>query len=198
MTFIIYALPRSRTAWMAHWLNGGATVASVCHDLAPRCASMRDFFAQFNSGMVGTVETAAIIGWRVIQEVKPGLKVAVIRRPVAEVINSLARFDIHNNAELYHRAALLDEVSALPGVLTLNWDALSDLDSARLLWGHLRGEGFDPEYWDRCCDVNIQINVYQMQRYLATNHSRVAELRTSVITAQNVLAAGGDLCQALN
>lgn len=193
--FIVYCLPRSRSSWMTYWL--GEVSGTVGHDVAARCESIWQFGHQWDQGLVGTIETAAVLGWRVIREMRPELKIGVVRRPVSEVIASLAKFGIHNDQEILRRDSVLDEISRWPDVMSIGWKDLSDQTIAGRFWSHLRGDDFDPVRWDEFCQTNIQVNVLEMKRYVETHQMQLSKLKSSVAQANGILAEGGDLGQML-
>lgn len=106
--FVVFALPRSRTAWLAHWLH--AFEHPVGHDIAIECDWATDFARSFAYGMRGTVETGAIEGWRELAKAFPQGRFLTVRRPLAEVRESLASFGIEADAELAERDAKLDAI----------------------------------------------------------------------------------------
>ena len=113
--FIVVSLPRSRSAWMAHFLAFGGRYA-VGHDTLVECNSIAQFISGFRL-MAGTCETGAVLGWRIIRQVMPEVKLVTVRRPVHEVAASFARFGIPvDEKELEARAGAEREAfSALKG-----------------------------------------------------------------------------------
>lgn len=86
--FVVFALPRSRTAWLAHYLGYRGTYA-VGHDIAIECQQLDDFTNSYKFGMVGTVETGAIVAWRLLRHKMPQLRMMVMYRPLGEIIDSI-------------------------------------------------------------------------------------------------------------
>src|SRR5258708_1648369 len=121
--FIIFSLPRSRSAWLTHFLS--YPPKKVGHDVIVYCDTVADFVRMFSDGMDGTCETAAVLGHRLIQHLMPGVKFATVRRPLSQVRVSLAAFGLAAPmGELEARDALLDQVEALPGTMALQYDEL--------------------------------------------------------------------------
>src|ERR1700743_833304 len=103
--FVVFALPRSRTAWLAHWLS---LQQDVGHDISILCDSPEDFFRQFAEGkMRGCVETAAIDAWRLIRARMPEARFVTIRRPLGAVRVSLLKFGLDPGPELELRDSML-------------------------------------------------------------------------------------------
>src|SRR6516164_4163660 len=100
MAFIIYCLPRSRSAWMARYLNYPFTVPlqPVAHDVAPLCKSIEGFLKAYKEeNMWGSIELGGMIGWQVIRKEMPELKTVVVRKPLQEVYDSLVMLGYRPN-----------------------------------------------------------------------------------------------------
>lgn len=186
MTFIVFALPRSRTAWTARYLSYDSRVG---HDIATECATPDDFFMKLapeaelhgEVPLDGIVETAAMLGWRLIRERLPDARFAVIRRRVCEVERSLSQFGIEAvPGELIDRAEMLNEISEHPGVLTIQYDDLCQVETRRNLFEHCLQRSW-VESWDRTWAWrNIQIDVHARMKYLADNRARIEALKAQL------------------
>lgn len=181
--FIIFGLPRSRTAWLAQFLSYGGKF-NVGHDTAVECGSLADFFAPFENGLDGTVETGAMLGWRVIRHAMPKAKMIVVRRAVDQVAESLQRHGVPVvEGELDRRAAMLDELSAAPGVETVSYDDLGSSNGAcETACGVMREcLGFaDAVWWRDMHSKNVQIDLAARVHRLRANASRIEALKTEV------------------
>jgi hypothetical protein len=183
MTFIVFALPRSRTAWTREYLRYPISGNwRVGHDIAATCSTPNDFFNKFDGEMIGAVETAAMLGWRLIRERMPEAKFAVIRRPVSEVERSLSQFGIEAKmGELIARASMLNEISGHPGVLTVQFDDLCQARTRAVLFEHCLQIPWD-EAWDReMAWRNVQIDVHARMKYLADNQARIEGLKAQLL-----------------
>lgn len=177
--FIVFALPRSRTAWVAYYLAQNKRL--VGHDIGIWCKNPEDFFANFEAGMVGTVETGAMIGWGLIKERLPHARFAVIRRPVDGVKRSLGQFGIIPNAgEMEARDRMLDEISAYPGVLSVTFSGMYEAQARGALYEHCLQEPYDGLWDAEIAGRNIQIDVFERMRRLAENQVGIAELKASL------------------
>src|SRR5258706_14140274 len=144
--FIILTLPRSRSAWLAHFLS--YPPATCGHDVAVSCESISDFLCQFDCGMSGTVETGAVVAWRLIRHRLPKAKIVTIRRPIGEVRTSLAKLGIYPvEGELESRSAMLDMLSVEPSVHSLDFRDLDDPDCCGRLFEHCLEMEFDHQWW---------------------------------------------------
>lgn len=152
MSFIVFTLPRSRSAWLSHLLSCG-------HDTALDSKSVADFLDRVDS-RGGTVETGAIVGAHVIRELRPDINVAVIKRPVSEVMASLASIGIiPARGEIEHRAKLLDELARQVDVLALDWTALDDFEACDLLMQFCLGAPCPRGRFEHYSQFNIQLNI---------------------------------------
>lgn len=160
--FVIFGLPRSRTAWLAHWL--AASSRWVGHDIGIECHSMGDFAEPFEHGMSGTVETGSMIAWQEIREMLDPAMV-VVKRPVWQVLHSMSRLGFRPEGlveEMLKRDALLDEISAQAGTLTVPFDELKNHVVAKRLWEHcLPGVKWEPRWYALENGLNIQIDIGQ-------------------------------------
>jgi len=176
--FIVFSLPRSRSAWIARFLSYGGKTCG--HDLATRCGTMAEFRAMFDRDYAGTAETGAVVGWQAIRRLLPEARIAVVRRPVAEVHGSLARFGLGSPLlmdELRERDAMLDQVARLRGVKSYSFADLNGIDACRDLFEHCLGEPFDWEWWERWANRNVQVDVAERVKFLADNRERIEALK---------------------
>src|SRR5580693_982148 len=85
--FIIFALPRSRTAWLSKFLSYGKWFCH--HEHAIRLRSIEDFKAALAQRYTGFAETAAGPAWHLIRHFRPDVRAVVVRRPVEETIAAM-------------------------------------------------------------------------------------------------------------
>lgn len=177
--FIILALPRSRTAWLAHFLSYGGK--KVGHDIAIECKSVADFQRAFDEGMDGTVETGAVLGWRLMRHLMPGVKLVTVRRDPRDVIKSLAKFGLPvDNREICHRDAMLDLVAETPGSLNVLYDSLVDPQVCKVLFEFCLDLPFDWEHWTKFNTLNIQVDMQQRINQLYRNHAQLEKLKSEI------------------
>src|SRR5690348_11556095 len=105
-SFIVYALPRSRTAWLSRFLTYGEWACG--HDEARHLRSVEDIKSWFAQPNTGTAETAAAPFWRTVQHISPDTKVVVVRRPVEDVLESLMRLAPFDRVQLEAHLRRLD------------------------------------------------------------------------------------------
>lgn len=179
--FIIFALPRSRTAWLSYFLTYKDWHCS--HDIVTDVHSIADLEAFFKCPNVGTAETGMIDGWKLIHKMRPDVKMVVIRRKITEVAESLAKFGIDADNDIIRRNNLLREVSALPGTLTISYDDLNREETCKMLFEHCLELPFDREHWLALKDRNIQVDISAWLEKLRKNHDSIQALKAEVAEA---------------
>ena len=181
--FIVLSLPRSRSAWLAHWLNktdGGPAI--VGYDTSIESDSVEDFLEPLASGrIIGTVETGAVEAWRLLVARLPGLHLLTVRRPLEEVDRSLQAFGIHAREELLLRDALLDEVEALGGAQRIEYSNLEYIPTRAWIWQFLRGEVLPVEWDAQLAVLNIQVDMQARVAQLVRRASATEALRAECL-----------------
>lgn len=166
LSFIVYALPRSRTVWLSRFLSYGDWTCG--HDELRHARSMEDVASWFAQPNTGTVETMAAPWWRLVPD---GMKTVVIRRPVGEVIASLMNLGIpfdavklrHTMGRLDHK---LDQIERrVPNALSVRYRDLSDEGACAELFEFCLPYARDPQWWDKLESLNLQINMRATMRY---------------------------------
>ncbi len=157
--FAIFALPRSRTAWLSAWMTHGDLVC--VHDPMIGMESVGDLVALLDDPNTGIVDTAMSFAAPIVRKLRPATKIAVVVRDIEEVRQSLIDCGLgpYGDGVLEQLNESLSAVSAMDGVLTIRYDDLSDEAVARSLWEFCIGEGFDPGRFKDFCDKDIQIDV---------------------------------------
>src|SRR5215472_5799290 len=84
--FLVLAMPRSRSAWLARYLQYGEY--QVGHDELRHMRSLADVQSWLSQEKTGSVETACAPWWRLIPA---GMRIVTVHRPVAAVAASLRR-----------------------------------------------------------------------------------------------------------
>jgi GNAT superfamily N-acetyltransferase len=175
--FIIFASPRSRTYWLSRFLSYGDWTCD--HEVARYVRGLDDIRSWLQQPYVGTVETAAAAFWRLVP---PGVRVVVVRRPVAEVIASLLRAGVaydHLEAMQRHDMRLTRIAQRVPGVLSVAYADLSNEATCAAVFEHCLQRPHDHNWWARVSAVNLQINLPAMMRY-AVAHAPQLRAATAV------------------
>jgi hypothetical protein len=176
--FIILALPRSRTAWLTRFLSYEGR--KVGHDLAIDCDGV-DSFTSTLSGYLGTVETGLAVAAPVLRRAIPESRMIVVRRNVADVLASLAKFGITGvEKEMEARAAALDQLSRRRGVTTIRYEALADVSVCAWIFQSCLGVSFDKGWWAALADTNVQVDVAKELARVEANAAAIQKFKAEV------------------
>lgn len=190
-TFIVYALPRSRTFWLSRFLSYGDWQCG--HDQIRYARTLEDLRAWLSMPAAGTVETAAAPWWRLVQKMRPDIKTVVVRRPVDQCMASLLKtgvqFDIPTlRRELHHLDAKLDQIEhRVPGAISVAFDDLADERVCQRVFEHCLPYRHDPAWWAAVAPCNLQISLPAMMRYY---HANAAQLDKLAKTAKGQVLSG--------
>jgi hypothetical protein len=178
--FIIFSLPRSRSAWMSHFLSYAGN--KVGHDTLIQCPTIASFLDQFLLGtLAGSCETAGVLGWRLIRHLLPEAQLLVVRRNEGEVIDSLRKFGLAENPrEIEIRAVMLDLLSSQPGVVTIPYEALDDGQVCQALFERCLGIPMDWTWWGQLARTNIQVKMPQRLLALIENQDQIQGLKADL------------------
>lgn len=162
-------LPRSRTDWLSKFLTYGDHVCG--HEELRHCRSLDDVKAWLGMGNAGSAETSAAPWWRLLTRTVPGVKIVVVRRPVAEVVDSLAAFGLDRAVmePLMRKldAKLAQVVKRVPDVLEVTFDSLNDEATCKAVFEHCLPYEFDRLHWAKLAGQNIQCDMQMLLRYVA-------------------------------
>lgn len=164
--FVVLALPRSRTAWLSHFLTYGEWLCG--HDEIRHMRSLDDVKAWLSQPCTGTVETAAAPFWRLLDE---SIRVVVIRRPVGEVVESMMAlpgcvFDRSSLTELMERYdRKLDQIETRIDCLSVKYADLATESACAAIFEYCLPYAHDSARWQELSSVNIQINMPVLIRY---------------------------------
>ena len=162
-SFVVFALPRSRTAWAARFLTYGGWACG--HDEIRHLRSFSDVDSWFSQPKVGTIETGASNWWRLLPE---DCRIATIRREPEQVLESLARHGFDPalmDKPLARMNAKLDQIEHRLGALRVDYDELALPSGGAKLFQHCLALPFDQgwyEYWNK---VNLQVDLGIILRY---------------------------------
>ena len=135
----------------------------------------------FDCGMRGTVETAAVEAWGGVVKALRGARFLTVRRPLAEVRESLARFGLEANAELTRRDALLDEIELAGIAERVDFADLRQKGCRKWVWKYLLPEvPHDPVRDAKFEQTNIQVDMPARIEQLRRRSGASAKLLTEV------------------
>ena len=182
---VIFALPRSRTAWLRDFLCGGGAPRLMLHDLDVQADSVDDFVAVLGSGKVaGTVETGAMRTWRTIRKRLPEVRFLVVRRHPDDVERSMAACGLpSNHDEIAERVGWLDEIAAQYGTTSIDVSRLDDPAYCGRLWTWCHGVPCLPSWPLSQVQVNVQIDIPERLRLLVEWNRTIEAMKADADSA---------------
>src|ERR1700674_713600 len=182
--FIIYSLPRSRTAWLAAFLTYREWTCH--HEQAIHMRSMDDVRQFFATPHTGTVETGAAQGWWIIHHYVPNIRAVVIHRPVDDVVKSMlavdtggvASYDANKlRAIMQYGNRMLAQISRVPGVLNVDFNDISTKERCATIFEHCLPYKFDTQHWLDMKDRNIQVDMKAFLLSYFANRDKVENFK---------------------
>jgi len=193
MAFIVFSLPRSRSAWLSCLLADGVQVG---HDIGVDCSKISDFTDAFEH-LAGTCETAAMMAWRVIRYHMPEAKFVVVARRTEEVCESMAKFGLPGyETEIAVRSEHLAVIAAQDNTLVVNYDDLAEFDGCSAIYEFCHGKPLPFARWKNLSALNVQIDLPKRIAKLRQNHDALEGFKANlrVMTAE----LGGGKCPVLH
>ena len=178
--FLIFGLPRSRTAWLSRFLSYGDW--NCGHDQVRYMRSLDDVKAWLSQENTGTCETGAAPFWRLVLKYRPDIRVITVRRPVEEVLESLSRLKPQSDAPVMRKmlTALdrkLDQIERrVPNARSVKFKNLQREVVCGAIFEHCLPYKHDPHWWRALAGVNIQINFAALVRYVQANKAAIEKL----------------------
>ncbi|HTV41608.1 MAG TPA: hypothetical protein VMF08_13585 [Candidatus Sulfotelmatobacter sp.] len=132
--YFITGLPRTRTAWLAAWLSVGEKLC--LHDCEPH--------PHHDARISGYSGPELLMQYEELRRAFPGAKWMIVNRDIGEALKSFTRwassgvphgFDLEG---MFHRR--LELLKRLDG-LRVEFNALSDVTTAREIWEYLHPPG---------------------------------------------------------
>ena len=168
--YVVFGLPRSRTTWLSRVLSFGDWICG--HDELRHMRSLGDISAWFSQPCTGTVETSGAAWWRLLDRFAPDAKIAIVRRPVEEVVDSMMKLP----RITFDRAALtkamvaadrkLDQIEArVPGVLSVDYADLAREKTCAALFEFCLPYSHDRAHWFMFDKRKIETDFYALTRY---------------------------------
>lgn len=189
MSFLVLSLPRSRSAWMSHYLgyNGQFLVG---HDIAIECETIQQFLDSYLHGMTGTCETGAVVAWRLLLAKLPGVRFLVVRRKLEEVQASFARLQVELvPGELEARAEMLDLIGQNSRVKVVEFHSLGNPEVGQEVFEYCLDIPWDRRWWEHLSRLNIQVDIHARLQQLHRNAAKLAFLQEEIVRETRVLGS---------
>lgn len=203
--FVIFALGRSRTAWLSAFLTYREW--TCYHEHSVRLRSIEEARRLVNMPCTGTAETAAAPGWHLVRQMSPRAKFVVVRRDVDEAIRAMCvaydrgglPYDPNKLRSIFEREARdLERISALPGTLTLDYEDLSTEAGCREIFEFCLPFEFDRTWWEALKDRRIEVSLAPFLRYYWTNRDSVEGFKNACRRELRRLVRSGEIAHAIN
>lgn len=185
---------------MANYLTYGGWQCG--HDEATYMRKVPDIGRYFARPRIGAVEPGgAGPGWSLLSAIVPNIRMAVVRRPVADVVESTRQLStgiIAFNLERLTRvvsymARMLDQIARVPGTLVLDYGDLETEGACRALFEHCLPFRFDPAWWASVARKNIQIDMAELVRYRNGNRPKIDGFKRACWSEMRRLVAAGEI-----
>lgn len=177
--FIIYGLPRSRTAWLSMFLTYGDWTCH--HEKAMFMRRLADVTELFSTPNTGSAETGACYGRCLLKFLVPDIKEVVILRPVEDVMASLMKIDIgefewdlprlRKVMERGRRA--LEKIAHDPKVLVIDYAALEQEETCKRLFEFCLPYQFDRNWWAAMDQRVITLDFQMLIKYRRSHMKRI-------------------------
>lgn len=197
--FIIYALPRSRTAWLAKFLT--YKEVTCYHEQAIFARDLSDIRTFFSKDNMGTAETAAAQGRPLIRYISPNIKELVVFRPVNEVVESMIKaadgiavYDkkkLQRNMEYGNRQ--LEKIASDPNVLSVNYADLPNREMCEKIFEYLLPYPFDEKWWEFMNSKNVQANTRAIINYYHRHRREIEEFKRHCKSELRRLCYAGEI-----
>ena len=178
--FIIYGLPRSRTAWLSMFLTYKDWTCH--HEKMMHMRRIGDFKELMTAPNTGSAETGACYGRCLMKYFAPNLKEVVILRPVEEVMESLMKIDMRGMF-VFDRVKLkkivdkgrraLDKIAKDPKVLVINYADLEKEETCKRIFEFCLPYKFDRDWWIYYHEKNIQLDFPMLLAYRKNNKGTI-------------------------
>ncbi len=153
--FLIIALPRSRTAWLAAFFSSDDV--ACYHDPLMTCAHPGEIARYYDKPgykAVGAADTGAVLFLDRIRAVLPDLKLGIVLRSRVECEASLSKtLDIH--IDLSDLEAELERVR--PDAHCIHFDELDDPERMSRFYTEMTGQPFPRDRFELFRGLNIQV-----------------------------------------
>jgi hypothetical protein len=182
--FVVMGLPRSRTAWLSKFLSYGGFFCG--HEELRHMRTLDDVRAWLSQPLTGASETLAAPYWRLLAKLAPSARVVIVRRPIADVVESILRipagralpFDRpHLTRAVQFLDAKLAQASVrLPGALCVSFADLENEGTCARIFEHCLPLPHDSDWWRGWAAINVQCDFNSLRRYAQAFAPQLAKL----------------------
>lgn len=151
--FLVVARPRSRSSWLATFLNASGVVCQ--HDIIDICPSKENYRDALDVADVsGVVDTGAVLVLPEIVEAIPDLILVVIDRPRIDCEMAMGYIGLPMDMEKFDGP--MRNAAKMPGALVIPYEDLDNPQTIRAIWHHLTGLPFPTLWYEHCRWLHIE------------------------------------------
>lgn len=179
--FLVLAQPRSRTAWLSHFLTYGNWHCG--HEEARHLRTLADAQAWLSMPFTGSAETAVAPHWRTLIKLRPDVKIVTVRRPVEESVASFiklpgTKWDLDFlKRRIGSIDTKLDQIKArVADVVEVNFHDLTDEAVCARIFEHCLELPHDSARWQRLQAMNIQCDMRHISSYVQANYTAMQNM----------------------
>lgn len=180
--FFIFALPRSRTAWVSNLLSYESVMC--LHEPLIGCRSIADLegkLATTGSAISGCADTAIMAFVDEVIERYPNARFVVLARELNGFVKQMRRMgsaDDHISAMLSDFTYAIDVLQALgPRTMILQPHHLDDYETCQRLWSHVGMPiPLNRVRFDMLRDMRVEVLMERLNQRVADNVDAIREL----------------------
>lgn len=179
--FVIFSLPRSRSAWLSKFLSYKDWHCG--HDELIYMRQMEDVQSWLSQPSTGTIETAAASFWRLALHLKPDLRIITVRRDPIEAAESAVKADLSDNLTdtikfFQYLDGKLDQIELRTKCKSVKYEDLQQESVCKDLFEYVLPYEHDSVRWNKLNQTNIQINVPALKRYMIAHWPQIDRLKS--------------------
>lgn len=178
--FLILSLPRSRSKWLSEFLSYRDWRCG--HDEAMYFRSLDDMRSWFKQPCTGSAETGVAPFWRILKAARTDVTLVTVRRPISEVLDSLARAGMPDTGGvlttmLRHHDRKLDQIERrFPDVLSVRFADLTREKTCATIFERCLPCKHDRGWWAGWENIQISGDLTAQKRYAAAYLPQIVKL----------------------
>jgi hypothetical protein len=165
--FVVFAPARGRSKWLSGFLSYRDWICG--HDELQYTRTLDDIATWFKQPSIGSVETAAAPFWRLLLREQPNVRIVVVRRPVDDVLASLARQGVAGDgvaALIRATDRKLEQIARrVPNVLSVQFKDLAREPVSAAVFEHCLPYKHDRTWWKMWNARNVSGDLAAQVRY---------------------------------
>jgi hypothetical protein len=178
--FLVLSLPRSRSTWLSRFLTYRQWFCG--HEQALHFREIADARSWLAQPFTGSAETGVARWWPILKREFPDTRIAIVRRPVDEVVESLMtlgpKIGVTYNrepllVEMHRQNRALDQIAKRFPAVSVNYDELATETGCKTIFEHCLGMEWDQKWWKAWNPIKIECDMRQTMRYVTTHQPQL-------------------------